>query len=367
MILDATTKTIEVVLEGAITTNQLDVTAGYADSFPGGGFVPGEQDTSTNGATPVTAVSAPPANVQRMVNEIRVYNKDTVTHTVTIQLNNNGTRRVLQSEPCAPGAVVVYAPSGGTLTDRAPLDFVELESGSTPVKISAMTAFNLALPPTGAEVLPIVEGSANQKITLEQLYTLFANWLNYIAANPLNGASPGAVFIQAGTASGGSGSDGGSADIEGGVGDGAGAGGDAILAAGTGGASAGAGGAVNVNAGNDGGSGGGGGNLVFGAGQGTSSDNGGGVFVVGGTAAGSGTGGEVRFTSGPSISGNTGSILLKISNAASGDSGNLTLQLGTASGTQGNLIIVNLPTSSAGLPSDAIWCDTGAGNVLKRV
>lgn len=119
MILDATTKTIEVVLEGAVSTNQLDVTSGYADSFPGGAFLPGEQDTSTNGATPVTAVSAPAANVQRMVNEVRVYNKDTATHTVTIQLNDNGTRRVLQKQSVTAGNVIWYAPAGGSLLNTS--------------------------------------------------------------------------------------------------------------------------------------------------------------------------------------------------------------------------------------------------------
>ena len=131
MILDATTKTIEVVLEGAITTSQCDVTAGYADSFPGGAFLPGEQDTATNGGTAVTAVSAPAANTQRMVNEVRVYNKDTVAHTVTIQLNDNGTKRILQKQTCAVGATILYAPSGGTLISTA------TTSTQTTTKISA--------------------------------------------------------------------------------------------------------------------------------------------------------------------------------------------------------------------------------------
>jgi hypothetical protein len=33
----------------------------------------------------------------------------------------------------------------------------------------------------------------------------------------------------------------------------------------------------------------------------------------------------------------------------------------------GNLILQNLPTSAAGLPSGAVWKDTTQGNVLKIV
>jgi hypothetical protein len=46
--------------------------------------------------------------------------------------------------------------------------------------------------------------------------------------------------------------------------------------------------------------------------------------------------------------------------------GTITITIGTGS-ANGNLVVVNLPTSAAGLPANAIWCDTGAANVLKRV
>lgn len=84
--------------------------------------------------------------------------------------------------------------------------------------------------------------------------------------------------------------------------------------------------------------------------------------------------------------GPTCGISLTTGNASAGTSGDITLTIGSASGAQqatgdivlvltagangaasGNLIIVNLPTSPTGLPANAIWCDTGASNILKRV
>lgn len=43
------------------------------------------------------------------------------------------------------------------------------------------------------------------------------------------------------------------------------------------------------------------------------------------------------------------------------------LLIGTAATGASILRVANLPTSAAGLSTDDIWCDTGAGNVLKRV
>lgn len=372
MILDSTLKTIEVVLEGAITTNQLDVTAAYADTWPSGPFVPGEQDESTNGATPVTAVAAPPASVQRMVNEIRVYNKDTVLHTVTIQLNNNGTRRVLQKQPVSAGAVMVYAPSGGTLADLAPLDFVELESGTVPVKISAMPQVDVLTAPfgtiVGTELSPFVSAGANQTLTLASLYILMASWLDWVTANPLDGTSPNEILLAAGSGSSGSNASGAHCNLVGGAGDGSGSGGNARFTGGTAGAT-GSGGSVQLTAA-DSNNNNMGGQILSTAGNGDGSGAGGAVIFTAGTGGATGDGGAVTLNAGAGTSTGVGGAVEIFAGAggggAGGNGGTITLTIGTGT-ANGNLIIVNLPTSSAGLPSNAIWCDTGAGSVLKRV
>jgi hypothetical protein len=60
-----------------------------------------------------------------------------------------------------------------------------------------------------------------------------------------------------------------------------------------------------------------------------------------------------------------GSVTIRSGNGdGSGNGGSITLTIGTGA-ANGNLVVVNLPTSSSGLPSGALWCDTSAANVIK--
>jgi len=92
--LDATTKTFEIVLAGAVAANQLPVTVNYTDittTTCAGGC----SDAATNSTTPVTIVAAPGASTQRHVETITVHNADTASVTFTISLNNNSTLRTM--------------------------------------------------------------------------------------------------------------------------------------------------------------------------------------------------------------------------------------------------------------------------------
>lgn len=94
IILDATTKAVEVALGSAITTNQLHWTSSYVD-ITASTFSALASDGVTNNATRVVAVPAPSASVSRQVKFISVYNADTASATVSIYLNNNATTRIL--------------------------------------------------------------------------------------------------------------------------------------------------------------------------------------------------------------------------------------------------------------------------------
>jgi len=94
MILDAITKSLEIVLAGAVTANQLQVVSAWAD-ITSTTFTPGETDTQSNNTTAVTIVAAPAASTQRQIKEVIVYNKDTASATVIIQYNSNSTIRIL--------------------------------------------------------------------------------------------------------------------------------------------------------------------------------------------------------------------------------------------------------------------------------
>ena len=107
MNLDTTNKSLEVVLGGAATTNQLDFITSYAD-YNGTLFTPGANDGTTNDTTAVTIVSAPAASTYRTVKFISVYNNDTAAADVTIQLNNNSTTRVILTVTLSAGEQLVH-------------------------------------------------------------------------------------------------------------------------------------------------------------------------------------------------------------------------------------------------------------------
>ena len=89
MILNATTKKVQILLGAAVVTNQCSVVVDYVD-FTSTTTTPGNQFSNTNNTTAVDIINAPAASTQRKVNMITVCNKD-VDATVTIRLNDNGT------------------------------------------------------------------------------------------------------------------------------------------------------------------------------------------------------------------------------------------------------------------------------------
>ena len=107
MILDATTKSLEVFLAGAVATAQLPIFVGYADYTPTT-FTPASSDTQTNNTTPVTIMAAPAASVQRQARFAFIYNADTAAATVTVRLNNNGTFRNVVKRTLQPGETLSY-------------------------------------------------------------------------------------------------------------------------------------------------------------------------------------------------------------------------------------------------------------------
>lgn len=100
--LDATTASLEVVLAGAITTNQLPIVSSWADKSATA-FTPGKTTTQTNSTSTVTIVAAPAASTQREVHSINIYNADTVAATITVRENDNGTLRILVKIALAVG------------------------------------------------------------------------------------------------------------------------------------------------------------------------------------------------------------------------------------------------------------------------
>lgn len=113
MILDTTSKTLEVVLGAAHTTNALEINSDWADTASGATFVPGSTPQVTNGTTAVTAVAAPAASTQRHVKSFSVYNSDTVEQTVTVRTYDGTNRRRIISTIIPVGACLTYTDHSG--------------------------------------------------------------------------------------------------------------------------------------------------------------------------------------------------------------------------------------------------------------
>lgn len=117
-ILDATTKTLEIVLSGAITTTQLPFTTSYVDVATSTQAVtPGAQDGATNSTTAVTIMAAPASGSERRLAAFSVTNSDTAPATVTLRLNDNATLRNIYKAVFAVGDNLVISQQKLTLYD----------------------------------------------------------------------------------------------------------------------------------------------------------------------------------------------------------------------------------------------------------
>lgn len=112
IVLDASPKKIQVVLAGAVTTNQLDCYATWRE-FDTTTYVAGDFGAATNNTTDVDLVAAPGASKYRVIDYISVYNKDTAAATVTVKTDNAGTERILAKVLLPVGYKLEYVEGTG--------------------------------------------------------------------------------------------------------------------------------------------------------------------------------------------------------------------------------------------------------------
>lgn len=117
MVLDSTTKSLQLVLSGAVTTTQLPCVTSWAD-ITTTTFTPGATDIASNNTTAVTLVAAPAASTQRQIKTVSIYNADTAAATITVSLNNNSTLRTLVNVILQPGNTLQYADDAWTALDN---------------------------------------------------------------------------------------------------------------------------------------------------------------------------------------------------------------------------------------------------------
>ncbi len=103
LVLDATSKSLRMVLGEAHTTNPVDFTVAYADATATT-FTEGGGPAQSNGTTNTELLAAPGASTQRVVKDITIFNNDTVSHVVTLYYRVTATDYVFYKETLSPGA-----------------------------------------------------------------------------------------------------------------------------------------------------------------------------------------------------------------------------------------------------------------------
>ena len=112
MILDSTTRKLEILLAGTVAASQLSVTASWVDITPTA-TTPGNTVSQSSNTSPITIVAAPAASTQRKVAGITIYNADTATATATIRYNDNSTLYTLTKVSVPAGFTLQYSDIDG--------------------------------------------------------------------------------------------------------------------------------------------------------------------------------------------------------------------------------------------------------------
>jgi hypothetical protein len=115
MILDTTTRKLQIVLTGAKTTLDMPVVVDWVDNTTTT-FTPGVTPTTTNGVGLVDILAAPAGTTQRKVNGLTINNIDTAAKTVQVFLNDNGTSYQIQSQVLQIGDILCYTDAHGWYT-----------------------------------------------------------------------------------------------------------------------------------------------------------------------------------------------------------------------------------------------------------
>ena len=114
MYLSNTTEKVEIVLAGAVTTNQLEWTASYQDITSAGMTLPQSSSQGlTNSTTAVDMVAAPAASTNRQVVHITVYNDDTAAATVKIRKDVSGTEYIYVNQTLQAGDTLQWSREDG--------------------------------------------------------------------------------------------------------------------------------------------------------------------------------------------------------------------------------------------------------------
>lgn len=117
MILIDSSRSLEVVLTAAKTTNDMPVVGAFVNhnsSFSVTALTP--IVTNTNGSTVVTLVASPSSGEVRQVKTVTIHNLDTAGKTVKVQINTSGTKSIIIKADLDVGDTLQYSDIDGWFT-----------------------------------------------------------------------------------------------------------------------------------------------------------------------------------------------------------------------------------------------------------
>lgn len=138
IVLSQTTDKIQVILDGAVATNQAHCIACWRDITSTPTYTAGRSIANTNNTTDVDLVAAPSASTQRVIDYIGVYNNDTATITLTVKFDASGTDIILWRGSLAKGEHLEYENGKGWTVKTAGGLIKTLQSQSISTVVSAL-------------------------------------------------------------------------------------------------------------------------------------------------------------------------------------------------------------------------------------
>lgn len=169
IVLNTATRSLEYLLSGSVSANQLPFVVNYVNTTREGQNHPNSANGTSNNTTAVTILGAPSAGEKRNVQALNIYNADTASVTVTVRLNDNTTMRNIVVVTLSIGDTLIYTSASGWFVLTAS-GFIK--STSTAVNLDDLGDVIITSPATNAVF--IYNGT---------------NWVDQDQANVVNGGT----------------------------------------------------------------------------------------------------------------------------------------------------------------------------------
>lgn len=131
IILTETTDNLQAVLGATVATSQLKCFSSWRD-ITTTAYTAGRTVADTNNTTDVNIVGSPASSTQRVVDTVNIFNSDTLSATVTVKFDANGTEYILWSGVLSVGERLEYSEGQGWRAFTSQGSIKQTQTLSTP-------------------------------------------------------------------------------------------------------------------------------------------------------------------------------------------------------------------------------------------